>query len=298
MNQKIYDPAVPPKLRLLQQWFGSIITQPLREDNTIQPRAPQRNLIRPETARFVRPSQHLAPYQRMQIYNQQYWWRLLKNLRENFATAFVLLGKQRFERLLAYPYFSNHPPEHWALIRLGPHLSHWCQEKYRGPHQQFIQDSTLVEYFLNIGFVAGHLDPIRASEADLNELSSQPLYLQPHFKLLSFPYDLMRFRAVLLEAEEDHWLTHPLPEVDHSRSFYYITFRNNEGLMIWRYISEAMAFLLGLFEKGCSIDQACEKLESQPEAIQQEVAANLQSWMEEWVGNEWLTLTPCNHRRS
>ena len=290
MNTKIYDPKVPRNLRLLQQWFGAIIEQPLRDDQTIQPRTPQRTHIRPETARFVRPSHSLAPFQRMQIYNQQYWWRLLKNLRENFPLAFALLGKKQFDRLLAYPYFASHPPDHWALIRLGPFLSEWSKEYYRGPHEQLIRDSVLVDYHLNICFIAAHNEPVAWSEAGLQELATQALYLQPHFRLFSFAYDLMRFRGVILEGKEEHWLTHPLPELDDSRQFYYVFFRNADGIMIWRDISAGMYFLLGLFEKGSSIDELCEELETQPETIQEEVVAHLQGWMQEWVGNEWLTL--------
>ncbi len=290
---KTYEPAVPERLKQLQHWFGSIIGQPLRKDSTIQPRTPQGNLIKPETARYVIPSPSLAPYQRMQIYSQQYWWRLFKNLADNFPTACRILGRKEFEQQLACPYFVAYPPDHWALVRLGPHLAKWTKEQYTGPHQQLIYESALLDFAFNTCFVAAHYDPLSASQADVIQLANAQLYLQPHFRLFSFEHDFMRFRSKLLAQEENHWLTHPLPELDQSKRFYSVIFRNSEGAMIWRNICEEKYFLLTLFAKGSCIDEICNALETQPEPAQLEIAANLQAWMQEWVANEWLTLRRC-----
>ncbi len=291
MKVKEFDPAVPNRLKDLQEWFGGVIGQPLRKDQTIQPRTPTRSLIRTEAARYVCPSPSLAPYERMQIYNQQYWWRLQKNLADNFPTASGLLGRQKFEQQMAAPYFVAHPPDHWALIRLGPHLADWIKTNYRGSHREILSESALLDYTFNICFGAPHFDPLSNSQADAHQLATQMLYLQPHIRLFSFEQDTIRFRdAIISQTKEGYWLAHPPPKIDRSRRFYYVTLRDSEGFIIWREISQAMHFLLDYFARGSTIDDICEALETQVESIQLEVAANLQAWMQEWVANEWLTL--------
>jgi hypothetical protein len=66
-------------LKELQQWFSSVITSPL--DKPIE-----------GAERFVAPSPTLEPNERMRIYNQQYFWRLLNVLHKSYPFLTRLFG--------------------------------------------------------------------------------------------------------------------------------------------------------------------------------------------------------------
>ena len=50
-------------------------------------------------AQFIKPNDRLDSFERLQIYNQQYWWRLLGNFAEDFRGLRAVLGERKFDRL-------------------------------------------------------------------------------------------------------------------------------------------------------------------------------------------------------
>ena len=109
MDNKILrknNDSTPSQLKSTQEWFASIITHPLGKNDTIQSLSPHGCLIAEEAARYVIPSPTLHPHLRMQIYNQQYWWRLLNTLHANFPMLTRLLDVTLLMKKLAFPTFS------------------------------------------------------------------------------------------------------------------------------------------------------------------------------------------------
>src|SRR5437016_6261368 len=105
---------VPAEILNIQKWFSGIIVNPLIEDR-INPISPMGIDIQIEVARFILPSAHLKPYQRMEIYNQQYWWRLINILQANFPLTLRLLGPGMFNRIVVL-FLKENPPKHWSLV--------------------------------------------------------------------------------------------------------------------------------------------------------------------------------------
>ena len=71
------DIEAPASLKNLQAWFGGVISQPIDVDSKISPVAPSGELIEEEAKHYIIPSKTLTPKDRIEIYNRQYWWRLL-----------------------------------------------------------------------------------------------------------------------------------------------------------------------------------------------------------------------------
>lgn len=106
-----FDAKVPFKLKKTQLWFGSIIGRPIDEDSKMNPISPAGQPIEIEACDFIRPSPTLRPAQRIQIYNQQYWWRLLSSMHETFPLVTRLFGYHDFNKIIAIPYLVKFPPE-------------------------------------------------------------------------------------------------------------------------------------------------------------------------------------------
>ena len=68
----------------LQEWLGALIAQPLQLDHRLPNLSPFGTPIEKEIEKYVAPSPTLKPFQRVQIYHQQYWWRLVKCMQQNF----------------------------------------------------------------------------------------------------------------------------------------------------------------------------------------------------------------------
>src|SRR4051812_44875922 len=107
-----FDAAVPTQLKRMQEWFASIITRPVDEESRINPLSPEGVPMEQEACRYITPSATLLPAQRIQIYNQQYWWRLLSIMHELYPLVTRLFGHRDFNQTIAIPYLVKYPPSH------------------------------------------------------------------------------------------------------------------------------------------------------------------------------------------
>ena len=197
-----FDTHVPSTLKRTQKWFASIITRPIDEDSRMNPISPSGNRMEEEAYEFIIPSPTLRPAQRIQIYNQQYWWRLLNCLHENFPFVTRLFGYHDFNQTIGIPFLNKYPAHHWSLGVLGDLLPQWIDEEYHADDKNLVKDAVLLDWSYHRSFfVASH--PILSSKAlpdpaDVSYFLTQKLCLQPHVNLFQFNYDLVGLRNEMI----------------------------------------------------------------------------------------------------
>lgn len=282
----------PTDLETTQKWFANIITNKLDDDyiNTVTPHG---MLVAEESARYIVPSKTLQPHQRMQIYNQQYWWRLLKALHENFPLVTRLFGYYAFNEEIAIPYLLKYPPKHWSLNVLGDLLPKWVQEDYKGEDRSLIYQATALDWACNASFVApkkSHLTSDILGGESQEKLMTYKFYLQPHIHLFNLEFDLFTFRDAFLLKDVDYWTENDFPPLAKGRPFYFVIFRSHKNLILWKEISVAEYTVLQELKAGATIQELCDHLETQPTDIFEEVSQNLQQWLQRYTIHHWLTL--------
>jgi Putative DNA-binding domain len=285
--------SVPYTLQTTQEWFAQTITRRLDKKNHIQRRTSSGILIAEEAARYVVPSPTLRSEQRMQIYNQQYWWRLLNTLHTNFPLVTRLFGYQAFNEEIGIPYLIKFPPDHWSLTRMGERLPQWIQSHYLKPDQQLIFHAATLDWAFAASFIASQhalLDPTILTSMPPEQLLSQTFYLQPHVYLLQWDYDLLSFREAFLKQEVDYWLHHRFPVLKKEIDSIYILYRTPQYQIAWRPVSLEELKFLSLFKNGIHLAAACEWIEKQEPKLQETVASHLQKWLQEWIQSSWLTV--------
>lgn len=298
MNKQMLNEEVDQsfyELKLIQEWFAGVITNRLGDNNTIQPYTANGTLIAEEAARYIIPSSTLRPHQRMQIYNQQYWWRLLNTLHANFPLVTRLFGHHAFNEKIGIPYLFKYPPNHWSLNLLGERLPKWIEESYHEPDQSLILNAAHLDWVFMASFIAPqHPFPDLAQIVKENpeNLLSQTFYLQPHINLFTWEYDLLTFREHFLKQEVDYWIEHRFPDLLKGKTYFFILYRNINNQLAWREIDRNEFILLERFKMGSNMIDACDYIESQEASIYDYVADHLQEWLQEWTKAGWLTLEP------
>lgn len=278
-----YDPHVPRRLRETQEWFGSITSRPLTVNEGIQEMSPRGVAIAEEALQWINPSPTLLPHQRIEIYNQQYWWRILRALRDNFPLTVRIFGADNFDREIGVPYICANRPCHWSLEALGSTLPQWLQKSYEGKDQALVHDAAAVDWAMAHSFLASEqpaLNPATLSEQEKAELGSRKLYLQEHVHLLKLRGDLFSWRRQLVEEGEDYWINQDFPKIDKSGPKHFVVFRTAKNLVSWKGVNEEEWKLLSAFKQGASLEEACQSLES--------VGENIAFWMQEWTMRGWL----------
>lgn len=294
MNKQVFnaDPQPPPSLKSLQEWFASVITTRMGKKDTIQPIIGGLSIAE-EAMKHIAPSPFLLPYQRIQIYNQQYWWRLCKILQEAFPIAVRLLGHEAFNEQIAVPYLLDFPPNHWSLNVLGERLPRWVLQKYHKPNHSLVYDSVCLDWAFSASYVANiyaPLDLAKISQENPDELLASKLYLQPHLHLFNFKADLLSFRVSFLKQSVDYWKKHHFPKLSQGKDHFFLLYRNeNSNLISWRKISQGEWLLLNRFKEGSSIEDACSYIETLEKKLHDEIAQELQKWIQHWAQSGWLT---------
>lgn len=285
--------SIPPSLKATQEWFAKVITGKLNKKNHLQPYTNDFLFLSKEASHYIKPNADLSSQERIQIYNQQYWWRLLKILHTHFPFTTRLLGYQTFDEEVAIPYLTKFPPNHWSLNEIGNNLPQWIKSCYSKTNRSLIFQAAFLDWAFAFSFIAAEKPIVEASLfASLNheELMYQIFYLQPHVHLLHWDYDLLNFRETLLKQEVDYWSSHPFPPLNKTTQHFFVLYRTNHYQIAWRSItSEEMQFL-NLFKKGSHLAEAFEWLSEKDPTFQSSVASQLQNWLLQWVQSGWLTL--------
>jgi hypothetical protein len=115
--------AGAPSLRELQRWFASVTTHPA---GVLDGRLGHERSQKLE--RLVTPGPRLSAVERVQIYQQGYFARLVECLLDDYPALSYALGDATFEAL-ARAYIEKHPSRSRSLNAYGQHLATFCRSR-------------------------------------------------------------------------------------------------------------------------------------------------------------------------
>ena len=79
-------------------------------------------------AEFIKPNDRLSSFERLEIYNRQYWFRVLDCLYDDYPGLRAILGERKFMKL-ATAYLARYPSDSYTLRDLGNRLEQFLQEE-------------------------------------------------------------------------------------------------------------------------------------------------------------------------
>jgi Putative DNA-binding domain len=177
------------KLATLQRAVARAVMQPLTPSERMQRSAPGGGRMSSYVTRFIKPNDRLTSFERLEIYNRQYWFRLLSSMIEDFPGLRAVLGGQRFESMCK-AYLTECPSRSFTLRNLGARLETWLRENpgWLRDRRVLALDMVRLEW-ADIEAFDGQAKPALRSE-DLRELEVPNLQLgiQPYVRLLELHY--------------------------------------------------------------------------------------------------------------
>jgi len=284
-----YDENVPQSLKNMQEWFANIITRPIDDNSQMNPISPSGIPMTIEASQYIMSSPTLNPDQRIQLYNQQYWWRLLSTLHENFPLTTRLLGYRGFNDTIAVPFLEKYPPDNWSLSLLGAKLPQWVREEYDAEDKQLVQEAIDIDWTFIYSFYANEYPTLNSLESsEETDITTITLYHQPHLKLFPLHYNLLLFRQKVLEEEPDYWSNHDLPALGEEKKYWFVLYRDRRYNVSWLEIDNYEYSLLAQFAKGFTIEEACKFIESGDVELKKIATENLSNWFQKWTTRCWI----------
>lgn len=271
-------------LSTLQEWMGKTITQSLQRSHEL----PEHSQM--QAMNYIAPSLTLKPHQRLEIYHQQYWWRLIKAMQDNFPTVFRLFGEGPFQWDLCVPYLSVYPPEHWAIFRLGEKFPEWLSTHYHAEDRTLVLTCAAIDAAVGHAYWCAQRPVVNFEHMSQKEILNQKLFLQPFIHLFELSADFFSFRENLLKNPSEHYNANAFPQMSYGKQ-YFVLYRTPTNVIAWRHISRSEFWMLSQFKKGSTINQACEKLEIMRGTLLEEALATIPLWFKQWTVLEWFGLS-------
>ena len=172
----------------LQKRMAAAVMEPLtRRESTRMIRRDGVDTER-EAAAFIKPNDSLTSFERLEIYNRQYWFRLYSSFEEDFPGLQVVLGRRQFERVMR-AYLDACPSTSFTLRDLGSRLHAWLtsHEEFTAPKSRLAEDVVRLEW-AHIEAYDAATTPTPTPEFFANITDQITFQLQPSVRLLALSY--------------------------------------------------------------------------------------------------------------
>jgi hypothetical protein len=288
------------KLRNLQRTMARAVMQPLTTTEHMQVRAPDGHSMRAYAARFIKPNDRLTSFERLEIYNRQYWFRLLSSMTEDFPGLRSVLGERRFDAMCK-AYLVDRPSQSFTLRNLGSRLEPWLSKhpKWAGNKQALAMDIVRLEW-ADIEAFDGKEEPALGTE-DLAPGAGESLRLtlQPYVQLLSLRYpvdDLLL--AVRKDDEDTDFASNAFQEKRKRKrasavaklkpsTIFLVVHRVDYAVYFRRVAPEEFAILTALRD-GKTLGKAIANAFRKSSVPEQERAGIVQHWFQNWATLGWF----------
>src|ERR1700735_2334637 len=158
------------------------VMRPLTSDLEMQSEASDGRSTQKLADSYIKPNEHLSSFERLEIYNRQYWFRVIGAVAEDFPALNTVLGDKAFNRLVL-AYLQENPSTSFTLRNLGSKLPQWLKHhsEFAPSRHMLIQDVAKLEWAYVEAFDSAEIAPLSASDLSALDASSS-LFLQPHLQ--------------------------------------------------------------------------------------------------------------------
>ena len=179
-------------LATLQREVARAVMTPLTPGERMRRTAPNGKSLAKVAARIIRPNDRLTSFERLEIYNRQYWFRVLDGFYDDFPGLRAVLGDRRFEAT-AKAYLTECPSQSFTMRDLGSRLESWLRKnpRYCGERLKLALDMVRLEWAEIETFDSAAVAPVSLSSLQKANPAKLRLKLQPYIRLLDlrFPVD-------------------------------------------------------------------------------------------------------------
>jgi hypothetical protein len=284
-------------LRELQRAMAGALFLPLTEGDRMQ-----RANTKAANA-IIAPNDRLSSFERLEIYNRQYWFRLLDCLYDDFPGLRAVLGERKFHQLCR-AYLAKYPSESFTLRNLGSRLPQFIRDEpqWTKPRNAIALDMVAFEWAQIIAFDSSALPPFTVDDFLGQNPAELRFVLQPHLTLLALDYPVDHVVLALKERTAtrgdasnavsetaSHEATRAI-RLPKKEAVFVVVHRHELDLYYKRLEPEAFALLCALRD-GATLEAACEHAILSATREVADWSAQIRAWFENWAALGWFCKT-------
>ena len=285
----------------IQRSMFDAVRQPLTASEGMRQRTRDGRSLRRIAEEIIKPNDRLTSFERLEIYNRQYWFRVLAALAEDFQGLRLIIGDRSFEKL-SIAYLQDCPSQSFTLRNLGSRLASWLHS-----HSDFIAgveaialDMVRLEWAEIEAF--DEAQKPKLTEADLAALGPDPQFeLQPYIRLLQLHYPVDEMLLAIRSQQRENDIAsnavgrssqrrrarkRSLPKAE---KICLVVHRAGNSVYFKRLDAEAFGILRAL-RGGKRLSEAVESIDCNSRSGEQ-AAEHLQAWFALWSSLGWICKT-------
>ncbi len=276
-----------PKLATIQREMTQAVFRRLGPGETMR----RENAHIAET--LIKPNDRLSSFERLQIYNQQYWWRLLGNFGEDFRGLRAVIGERKFDRL-TIAYLESVGSNSWSLRDLGAALPTFIGKhpEFVAPHLALALEMARVEWARVLAFDGEErpvLDPARIAKTPPDRLR---IGVQPYVTLFALNHPIDELLGKLRKANiETGSVSNAVSATRRQRTKrlaarprntpIHLAVHRHDFSVYYKRLEPGAFRILTALRDGATLDAACA-------ASGELDPAPIQEWFANWMRLGWL----------
>ena len=276
----------------LQRRMAEAVMQPLTRTESMRKRNSRHQFMTEVAGSFIAPNDRLTSFERLEIYNRQYWFRVVDALSEDFPGLRAILGAKRF-RAMTEAYLTECPSRSFTLRNLGERLPQWLgsHPEWMQPNGRLVRDMTNLEWAHIEVFDAAEF-PVLKPEDLAGEKLVLHLTLQPHISLLELEYPVdeillaagkgQRFYTTSSGDGRRVAIKNTKPE-----TVFLVVHRADFSVHYKRVEREAYLLLSGVRD-GLSLSDALDFAFADSDIAEEIQACQIEQWFGTWMSLGWF----------
>jgi hypothetical protein len=282
-------------LLLFQRMMAAAVVRPLDANDNLQSKWIDGRPMDKVAAEFIKPNDRLTSFERLQLYNQMYWFRLFDAIRDDCPGLLAALGDRAFGRL-AQAYLAECPSRSFTLRNLCSRLVEFIgrNPRFTAPHTALAREIAQFEWAQTVAFDGESRPVVSASDLGRTPPTRLRLGLQPYITLLDMrhPVDTYVMSVKRRDAMRSEASNTPDSKVVHRRparraplpraSRTLVAVHRLDNRLFYKRLDPGAFTILTELDRGATLSRA---IAAGGPALK---PAKVQGWFASWMALGWF----------
>ena len=283
----------------LQRFMTHALVRTLTDRDGLKPRWIDGRSTAKVAAEFMKPNDRLSAFERLEIYNRMYWFRVLGCVASDCPGLNALLGDRKFGRFIR-AYLAKYPSRSFTMRNLCSRMPRFIREEPRwtAPHTALAHDIARFEWAQTVAFDGEARMPLGPSDIAGKAPARLRLGLQPYISLLALEHPADEYvnavkKRVALRAEASNAVDSAQPKSSRrstvrrpGRGRVHVAVHRIDSRLFYKRLEPAAFRILKAIGEGRTLPEA---VAAGGRGLAPEKA---QGWFATWMKLGWF----CRHR--
>ena len=252
---------------------------------------------------FIKPNDRLSSFERLEIYNRVYWFRVLDCLYDDYPGLRAVLGGPKFMKLIT-AYLAKYPSVSFTLRNLGSRLEQFIREEpqWAEPKEEMALDMARFEWAQVVAFDEGAKPSITPDDVLDTKPEKLRLGLQPYLSILHLNFAVDEFLIAVKKSEstvlrsEASNTFEAMPRVSQTRkrirppkrSGVYLAVHRFDNSLFYKRLEPEAFVILNALRAGATVAKACAVGLASSNRNRADWSPRIKDWFNDWSSLGWF----------